>query len=303
MKRLENCTASGEIEQPWQEDSLLNSERKNDLHGAVEKNIPGNQPLVSPIEVPTKTSLTTPAIKIDLSDDSAWKDFVHNPLGKEIWGDEYEEKHVSHDANGRNWYIFLEDSERQTLSPLHKKSRATTEFPEESDVTVSDSDRALIYTHSNKATIGSFLSSTFATSEDGVDHDSSVVNSNSPSPEDSFSSLVAHASSLIGETAPITSSGPVNLVEPESTSDTKSAPGPIKHAVSIGENRMPSATRTAWRRGINDVMIGKDTENKSDTPESTAATPHSKKITRFRNIFVPVRDSEAGEDIDDIEEW
>lgn len=298
--------ASGEIEQPQQEDSLLNSERQNGLQaGGVEKNIPDNQPLVSPMELPTKISLTTPAMKIDLSDDSAWKDFVHKPLGKEIWGDEYEERQVSHDSNGRNWYIFLEDFEGQILSPLRKRSRATTEGPEESDMTVSGSDRALIYAHSNKATIGSFLSSTIATSENGVDHDSSVINSNSPSqirPEDSFSSLVAHASSLTGETVPILSSGPVKLVEPESTSDTESVPGPVKHAVSISENRIRSATRTTWR-GMNDAMIGKDTENKSGTPESTAAIPHSKKITRFRNIFVSVRNSEAREDIDDIEEW
>lgn len=253
--------------------------------------------------MPEKTSLTTPSIKIDLSDDSAWKDFVHKPLGEEIWGDEDEGKHVPHDTSEKNWYIFLEDFEGQVLLPLRKMPQEMTEAPKESDMTVSDNGRALHYAHSNEATIGSFLSSTVATSKDYVDLGSPVVYNDSPSlirPGDpgDCSSLVAHASSLTGLTAYISSSGSVTSVESESTSGKKSAMSPIMHASIISGNRMRRATRVSWRRGMKKVI------NKSGHPESTTtATSCTKKITRFRNIFEPIKDSGAREDIDDIEEW
>lgn len=247
--------------------------------------------------------LTTPTVKIDLSDDSAWKDFVHKPPMKEIWGDEYEGKHVSHDTNERNWYIFLEDFEGQALLPLRKRLQAITEAPKESDIAASNSGWVSLYTHSNEATIGSLLSPTTSTGVNYVDPGSSVVYNDPPSPirlgvTDSYSSLAAHASSCTGVTAPISSSGSVRSVESESTGGTKSASSSPR-ASSASRNRMQIA-RTREERGIKDVMIS---GNKSGHPEHMAIASYEKKITRFKNIFESVRDSGAREDIDDIEEW
>ncbi|KAF8429238.1 hypothetical protein EV426DRAFT_584311 [Tirmania nivea] len=245
---VKGITTSEREDNSWRDIGLQNGAMGEIFeHSTLLPTLQAERTMANEITIPEGKPQTTieHKIGIDLDDDKAWRDFVHQPPVKEDWGEQNEESSFE-DLNckrrKRFRSLYLGESEDDYIFPLRKKNQIVVEIPSNSgsgDEGSSDSGHLAIDAQSNAATVGTRLSSSISSSVPASENNgevdlecsvlgniSSLSNGNIDN-GDGCSSVVANvSSSSLATRLPVSDS-----VETESTESTKHS-SPSKGGIS-----------------------------------------------------------------------
>jgi len=319
---IEGPTAAEGEGSSWRDIGLQGCAMRETPQGGIREQGPfeGGNSLPCPQAESTMDKITVPEgrpqpkikhkVEIDLDDNKAWRDFVHQLPVKEDWGEQNEEGSFKNSNKRRKRFrsSYQGESEDDYILLQKNKHQAMVEIPSSSSKPGYGGDSEAGYAidlRSNAATAGTRLSS-----PEKVDLDCSVLGNISPSPNrnidssDGCSSIVANVSSS-SVVARLSGSDPV---ETESTESIKSSsPSKALFTSALRGRNKPlwsdhETKRVMWVEGVkekesSEIAAAKRAPAARYQPESAAIT---KAITGLQKAFEGARRKGVR---DEIEDW